>query len=206
LPKLTLTQFLTLDGVMQSPGMPEEDPRSGFRHGGWQVPYFDDDLMRIHSEDFAAAGGLVLGRKTYEIFAGYWPHVTDEGDLIAAKLNSLPKYVVSTTLDTVEWNNSTLIKDNVLDEIAALKRKPGGELQIHGSGALARTLMEHELIDEYRLWIYPVVLGSGRRLFADGGLPTALRLIDTTKTGSGAVLHVYEPVGRPSYGTTALDQ
>ncbi|MBC6456523.1 dihydrofolate reductase family protein [Actinomadura sp. HBU206391] len=204
--KLTMTTFLSVDGVMQGPGGPEEDPRDGFDKGGWLVPYYDDDQGRLVGEWFAAADGFVLGRRTYEIFAAHWPRVTDENDPVASRLNSLPKYVASTTLDKVEWNNSTLISANVAEEVAKLKEQPGNELQIHGSGALARTLMEHDLIDEYRLWIYPVVLGDGMRLFEPGGTPSALRLVDTKTTGTGVVIHVYQPAGRPEYGTFSLDQ
>jgi dihydrofolate reductase len=149
---------------------------------------------------------LLLGRKTYEIFAAFWPHVTDENDPVATKLNSLPKYVASKTLDTVEWNNSTLIKGDVAEEVAKLKRKPGQELQVHGSGELAQTLMRHDLVDEYRLWIYPVVLGSGRRLFGGESLPAALKLVDTKTTGTGVVIHVYQPAGKPVFGSFALEE
>lgn len=204
--KLTMTTFLSVDGVMQGPGGPEEDPRDGFDKGGWLVPYADEDMGTFVGEWFAAADGFVLGRRTYEIFAAHWPRVTDENDPVASRLNSLPKYVASTTLDKVEWNNSTLISANVAEEVAKLKQQPGNELQIHGSGALARTLMEHDLIDEYRLWIYPVVVGGGRRLFEDGGTPSALRLVDTKTTSTGVVIHVYRPAGPPEYGTFALDQ
>ena len=169
-------------------------------------PYVDEDLGRLAAESFAAADAFLLGRKTYEIFAGHWPHVTDERDIVAAKLNALPKYVASTTLDKLDWHNSILIDGDVAAEVAELKRQPGNELQVHGSSALIRTLMEHDLVDEYRLWIYPVVLGNGRRLFADGTAPTALTLVDTTTTGSGAMVHVYRPAGKPEYGSVVLEQ
>jgi dihydrofolate reductase len=205
--KLTMTTFLSLDGVMQGPGGPEEDRSNGFDQGGWLVPYADDDMGKLVSDWFAAADAFLLGRKTYEIFAAYWPNITDQTDPVATKLNSLPKYVVSNTLDKVEWSNSTLIRgDAVEEEITKLKQQPGNELQIHGSGHLARTLMARDLIDEYRLWIYPVVLGSGRRLFQDGIMPTALRLIDTKTTSTGVVIHVYEPAGRPTYGSIPPEQ
>jgi len=200
--RLTMTTFLSLDGVMQGPGGPDEDRSNGFDQGGWLVPYVDEDMGTFVSEWFGAADAFLLGRKTYEIFAAYWPMVTDENDPVASRLNALPKYVVSNTLDKVEWNNSTLIRgDDLAEEIANLKQRPGRELQVHGSGDLALTLMAHDLIDEYRLWIYPVVLGSGTRLFREGITPAALKLVDTKTTSSGVVIHVYEPAGRPTYGS-----
>jgi dihydrofolate reductase len=201
-----VTTFLSLDGVMQGPGGPEEDRSGGFDHGGWLVPYADDDMGRLVVDWIAAADGFLLGRKTYEIFAAHWPHVTDEHDPVATRLNSLPKYVASRTLDKVEWNNSTLLKGDVAEEVARLKRQPGEELQVHGSGDLVQTLMEHDLVDEYRLWFYPVVLGRGKRLFKDGTVPTALRLVNTRTTSTGVAIHTYRPAGKPVYGSFALEQ
>jgi dihydrofolate reductase len=199
-----VTTFLTLDGVVQGPGSPEEDRSGGFEQGGWLVPYADEDMGRLVADWFALADGFLLGRRTYEIFSAYWPHVTDEHDPVATRLNGLPKYVASKTLDSVEWHNSTLLKGDVTEEVARLKREPGRELQVHGSGTLVQTLMAHELIDEYRLWFYPVVLGKGKRLFAEGGTPTALRLVDTKTTGAGVVIHVYQPAGEVKFGSFAL--
>jgi dihydrofolate reductase len=206
--KLTLTMFLTLDGVIQGPGVPDEDRSGGFEHGGWQVPYWDDDIGAITVDWFERADAFLLGRKTYEIFAAHWPRVTGEHEhnLVAAKLNSLPKYVASRTLNTVEWNNSRLLDGAVAEAVGDLKRSAGRELQVHGSADLVQTLMRHDLVDEYRLWFFPVMLGTGKRLFAGGTVPSALKLLDTRTTSTGAVLHVYEPAGKPEYGSFALDQ
>jgi dihydrofolate reductase len=205
--KLTVTTFLTLDGVMQGPGAPEEDPSDGFRFGGWMVPYMDDeDFGHAVDEWFATADAFLLGRKTYEIFVGYWPQVTDENDSIARALNGLPKYVASTTLDRVEWNNSTLIDKDVVAAVTELKNRPGRDLQVHGSGDLTQTLIENDLVDEFRLFIYPVVLGRGKRLFGAGTVPTALRLASTKTTAAGVALQTYQRVGRPEFGTFDPDR
>ncbi|HEU5157302.1 MAG TPA: dihydrofolate reductase family protein [Streptosporangiaceae bacterium] len=204
--KLTVTTFLTVDGVMQGPGSPEEDPSDGFDLGGWVVPYVDDDMGRAVTEWFAGADAFLLGRKTYEIFAGYWPNVTDENDPVAGALNRLPKYVASTTLDRVEWHNSALLDKDVVAAVTELKRGPGRDLQVHGSGDLAQTLIEHDLVDEYRLFVYPVVLGRGKRLFGSGTVPSALRLVNTKTTAAGVAVHTYERAGRPTFGTFDPDE
>lgn len=202
--KLTLTQFVTLDGVCQGPGGPKEDTRGGFGHGGWSHPYADDDFGAFITGVFDRAGAFLLGRRTYEIFAGAWPRVTDEDDPIASRLNNLPKYVVSTTLDRADWHNSTIVSGNVAEEVARLKRETDGELQMHGSGTLARSLMADGLVDEFHLLVYPVVLGSGLRLFADGTPPTRFEPAASSVTGSGVAIHTYRTAGLPEYGAFEL--
>jgi len=203
--KLVVGTFLTVDGVMQAPGGPDEDRESGFEHGGWSVNYWDDVMGQVIVELTLRAGALLLGRKTYEIFAAHWPHVGDD-DAIAAKLNSVPKYVASRTLADVTWNNSTLIRGNVAEAVAALKEQTGAEIQVHGSGDLIQTLMEHDLVDEYRLWVFPVVLGKGKRLFARGAVPGALKLVDTKTSSTGVAVHTYERAGAIAYGSFAVDE
>lgn len=203
--RLTVTSHLTLDGVMQSNGKPEPELNDGFAQGGWQVPYFDEDMDRLSADWIAAADAFLFGRRTYELFAEYWSQVTDPTDPRATRLNALPKYIVSTTLDQVQWNNSVLLQGDVAEEVAQLKRQPGNELQVHGSAALIRSLMMHDLVDEYRLLIHPVVLGNGKRLFADGTTPAALELIDTKTTSRGVVAHIYQPSGKPEYGLATAE-
>jgi dihydrofolate reductase len=202
--RLVVTTFVTLDGVMQGPGGPDEDRSGGFEHGGWVVPHFDDATGAFMTEVFERPGSFLLGRKTYEIFAGYWPNVTDENDPIASRLNALPKYVASRTLESADWQSSTIVRD-VPAEVAALKEQPGGELQVHGSGNLIQTLIEHELVDAYNVLTFPVMLGTGKRLFPEGVPPGALRLTDSRTTGSGVVISTYEPAGKPTYGTAGQD-
>jgi dihydrofolate reductase len=203
--RLTLHTFLTVDGVMQAPGGPDEDPDGRFEHGGWSFPYGDQDFGAAMVGWFAHADAFLLGRKTYEIFSGHWPKVTDAADPIASKLNGLPKYVASTTLEAVDWNNSSLLGGDVAAQVAKLKEQPGDELQVHGSGGLAQTLMAHDLIDEYRLLFFPVHLGSGKKLFRDGSAAGALQLISTSTTGTGVVIATYRPEGAVRHGTYALD-
>ncbi|MBO0684309.1 MAG: dihydrofolate reductase [Candidatus Dormibacteraeota bacterium] len=202
--RLTLTTFLTLDGVMQAPGGPEEDPE-GFRYGGWQAPYGDEDMMRLVTSWFANADAFLLGRRTYEIFAGYWPRVTDESDRIAAPLNRLPKYVASRTLRSLEWNNSHLVDGDLVAEVRRLKAQPGNELQVHGSGQLAQTLIAHDLVDEYRLWIYPVLVGAGKRLFRERENGVALRLIESRTTSTGVLVSTYQPAGPIRSGSHGIE-
>ncbi len=191
--KLVVNTFLTLDGVMQAPGDAKEDTTGGFKYGGWQIPFFDEDAGKIMNEQIEATSALLLGRVTYRIHAAYFP-TAPEDDPFAQKLNSIPKYVVSTTLQKVEWNNSTLIKKNIAEEVTKLKRQPdSGTLSVTGSGKLAQTLMRDNLVDEYNLWIHPIVLGSGKRLFGDDVGPLNLKLINTKTTGMGIVVLTYRP-------------
>jgi dihydrofolate reductase len=204
--RLTLHTFLTLDGVMQAPGGPDEDTGGGFRYGGWSAPYGDQDFGAAMTGWFEHATAFLLGRKTYQIFAGYWPKVTDPGDPIATKLNALPKYVASATLESADWNNSTLLGGDVVTEVGKLKERPGDELQVHGSGQLAQALIEHDLVDEYRLLIFPVHLGSGQKLFRDGAGAAALRLIQSSVTSTGVLIASYVPDGPARLGSYALDE
>lgn len=202
--RLTLTSFLTIDGVAQSPGRPDEDPSDGFEHGGWQYPFVDGDAMQLEAQRLEAAGALLLGRRTYEIFAAHWPRVTDPADRIARRLNELPKYVVSRTLDSVTWQGARLVAGDLAEEVVRLKAQPGGELQVSGSTRLARSLVELDLVDEYRLWIHPVLLGTGERLF-ERTPARALQLVATTTTSTGVVVATYRPAGGVGYGSSALD-
>ena len=200
MPKLTMTAFVTLDGVMQAPGGPTEDPSGGFEHGGWVVPYFDGKFGEFMVAVFARAGAFLLGRGTWQIFAGHWPHVTDPMDPIALALNKFPKYVASRTLDRVDWKGSSLVRD-VAVEVAALKASlGGGELQVHGSPGLAQTLLQHELIDELHLLTFPLVLGSGKKLFGGGAAATAFELVTSRASSTGVLLASYRRTGRPTYG------
>ena len=202
--RLTITTFISVDGVYQGPGGRDEDRSGGFDRGGWLVPHFDEATGEFMNEVFENPDAFLLGRRTYEIFAAHWPSVTDPADPVASRLNSLPKYVVSTTLRSADWQNSTIISGEVAAEVARLKEMPGRELQVHGSGALVRTLLENDLVDELRLLVFPVVVGAGRRLFPEAGVATGLRLVDSRTTGSGVVIHVYQPTGRPEFGTVGL--
>jgi dihydrofolate reductase len=202
--KLTVTTFLSVDGVMQGPGGPDEDRSEGFSRGGWLVPHFDEDTGRFMIEVFEQVDAFLLGRRTYEIFAAHWPKVTDPNDPIASRLNTLPKYVASTTLTEPEWGPATVLGGDVPAAVAELKRQPGRELQVHGSGALVRTLLEHDLVDEYRLLVFPVVVGEGTRLFPDRGVATGLERAESRTTGSGVAIHVYRPTGRAEFGTVGV--
>ena len=192
--KVIVNEFMTLDGVVQAPGGADEDRDGGFKHGGWQMPYFDDVFGKAVVEGMAETGGFLLGRRTYEIFAAYWPTAPKEVQAIAVPLNDLPKYVASTTLtEPLEWQNSTLLVGDVADGVAALKRDSGKDIHVIGSGELVQTLMQHDLVDEYRLMIHPIVVGGGKRLFRDSGERKPLRLVDSKVTTTGVVIATYEP-------------
>jgi dihydrofolate reductase len=198
---LTINTFMSLDGVMQAPGGPDEDPTGSFAYGGWATTYFDDEMMARMSE--SGPYELLLGRGTYEIFAAHWPY--DEGP-IADQLNGTRKHVASTTLERVEWNNSTLIEGDVAEYVAGLKRQDGPEIQVHGSPGLIQTLLEHDLVDELRVWIFPLVLGAGKRLFADGARAAALELVDSQVSKTGVTINVYRRAGDIRTGSFEFEE
>ena len=199
--KLTVNTFMSLDGVMQAPGGPDEDPTGGFTFGGWGVNYFDDEMMGQMAE--ARPYDLLLGRGTYEIFAAHWPYTDGP---IADRLNSTRKYVASTTLEQVKWNSSTLIAGDVAEEVAALKSQDGPEIQVHGSVGLIQTLLKHDLIDEFRMWIFPLVIGAGKRFFGDGTIPAGLKLVDSKVSKTGVTINTYERAGDIKPGSFELDE
>jgi dihydrofolate reductase len=198
--KLIASTFASLDGVMQAPGGPDEDLTGNFTLGGWTSAYWDDET------DLSAAGfdgkdrELVLGRKTYEIFAGYWPRQSDDNP-IARTFNATRKHVASRTLKALQWNNSSLLGDDVVSALAALKEQPGADLQIIGSGNLIQSLQAASLIDEYNIWTYPVVIGRGKRLFEASAKPGALRLVDSKASKTGVIMSTYVPAGDIQLGT-----
>jgi dihydrofolate reductase len=191
--KIVAFTSLTLDGVMQAPGRPDEDRRGGFEYGGWAIPYADSVLGTIAGQSMTATGALLFGRRTYEDFYSVWPKRTDDNPFTGV-LNNSPKYVASTTLkEPLPWMNSTLLMGDVAEAVSGLKTQLGKDLLVLGSGALLQSLMQHNLVDEYILLIHPLVLGSGRRLFTDGGAPTTLRLIDSKATTTGVLIATYQP-------------
>lgn len=190
---LRVIEFLSLDGVMQAPGAADEDTEGGFRHGGWQRPYFDDVLGATAAEGMAETDAYLFGRKTYEKMAAFWP-TAPEDDPYGRHMNSTPKYVASRTLQDVEWRNSTLIEGDVAQEVARLKEQPGKNIAVLGSGDLVQTLLEHDLVDEFFLAVYPLVLGSGKRLFRDSDQVRKLHLVDSKPTSTGGVILTYRPV------------
>jgi dihydrofolate reductase len=194
--KVIVSEFVTLDGVLQAPGSPDEDRSGGFGAGGWQPRYLDAAVGRAVADGLAAAGGLLLGRRTYELFAGFWPEAPAD-DPLAALLHGLPKYVASTTLrEPLPWANAHLLRGDVGQAVGALKEQDGRDLRVLGSGELVRTLLERDLVDEYALMIHPLVVGGGKRLFRDGTPPASLRLVGSTTTSTGVLLVSYVPAER----------
>src|SRR5262245_27809335 len=199
--KLTTTTNVSVDGVMQGLGGPDEDRREGFERGGWAIPLFDGEAATFVYDVYQRADAFLFGRRTYEIFAGYWGLMADSDNPIAAALNSRPKYVASSTLTDPQWADTTILSGDVGAAVGELKAKPGGELQVHGSGALIRWLLDNDLVDEIILLTYPVVVGQGTRLFPDTGPDLALDLVESRAFPKGITLQVYRPSGRPQYAT-----
>jgi dihydrofolate reductase len=199
--ELTTATNVSVDGVMQGLGGADEDRRGGFERGGWALPLFDDEAETFLAEVYQRADAFLFGRRTYEIFAGYWGAMDPGDNLIAEALNTRPKYVASNTLADPQWADTTVLSGDVVAAVGELKAKPGGELQVHGSGNLVRRLLENHLVDEITLLTYPVVVGQGTRLFPDTGPDTALELVDSRATPIGVTIQVYRPTGRPQYAT-----
>ena len=201
--RLTAATFVTLDGVMQAPGGPEEDPSGGFRYGGWTFPYFDEFTGQVMGKQMSGQFDLLLGRKTYEIFAAYWPDPSNADIPFAAPLNNATKYVATRTLKNLSWQNSRIITGDLVAGIKKLKAEEGPPLQVHGSGNFIQTLMQHDLVDEFWLKIYPVTLGSGKKLFADGTIPAAFKLLSCEASPSGVIVASYARAGDVKTGTFA---
>src|SRR5215216_5777329 len=202
--KLTTNTNVSVDGVMQGLGGPEEDRSGGFERGGWAMPHFDSETAALTGEVYQRADAFLFGRWTYEVFAGSWG--ANQGDNpIAVALNTMPKYVASTTLTDPRWADTTVLSGDVAAAVGELKAKPGGELQVVGSLSLVRLLLDHDLIDEITLLTFPVVVGQGRRLFPDSGLDTALDLVDSRATANGVIFQIYRTAGRPQYATATVD-
>ena len=201
--KLIVSTFLTLDGVMQAPGGPGEDDGGGFAHGGWSVNYWDEQMGEVMAESMSTPFDLVLGRRTYDIFAAHWPNVPEEEG--SKPLNDATKYVASRSRPSLDWANSILVEGDAASGVAALKDQDGPELQVHGSGNLLQTLMRDRLVDLYRIWIFPVVIGSGKRLFAEGTIPGGLSLVASKVSSTGVVMATYEPAGEIVTGSFALE-
>ena len=197
---LTVTTFLSVDGVYQGPGGPDEDRSGGFDRGGWLVPHFDEASGEFMDGVFRQVDAFLLGRRTYDIFAASWPNATDPDDLVADRLNTLPKYVASTTLRDPAWSNTRVLQGDVAAAVRELKARDGRELQVHGSGELVRFLLDNDLVDRLNLLVFPVIVGAGRRLFAENGVATGLALDESRTTGSGVTISVYRTSGRPEFG------
>lgn len=197
--ELLVTTFMTLDGVMQAPGGPAEDDSGAFTMGGWAPAYWDDKMSQVMDDATSRPFAMLLGRRTYDIMAAYWPTAPEEAG--ARTWNEATKYVASRSHRTLTWGNSVLIEGEAADGIAELKRQDGPELQVHGSANLLQTLMQHDLVDRYRLWVFPIVLGSGKRLFAEGTVPRAMKLVDSTITTTGVIISTYERAGEIPLGS-----
>jgi dihydrofolate reductase len=202
--KLIVSAFLTLDGVMQAPGGPGEDDSGGFAHGGWSVNYWDDQMGQVMGEATSRPFAMVLGRRTFDIMAAYWPHAPEEEG--GKVFNEATKYVASRGRPDLEaWSNSVLIEGDAAEGLAALKAEDGPELQVHGSANLIQTLLRHNLVDQFRLWVFPLVIGTGKRLFAEGTIPSGLTLVDHKVSTTGVVIGTYEPAGEIATGSFAPD-
>jgi len=203
--RLSVSTFVTLDGVMQAPGGPDEDPTGGFTEGGWQVGYWDDKMGEVMGAAMAEPKDLLLGRKTYEIFAAHWPFA-GEDDPTAAAMNNATKYVASRTLTSLDWQNSVLLEGDVAQAIARLKESDGREIQVVGSSNLVQTLLKNRLVDEFSIWIHPVVVGKGKRLFEEGAPPFGLELVDSQVSTTGVFMNTYRPAGEIKKGSFALEE
>src|SRR5918997_2300651 len=203
--KLIVLSFISLDGVMQAPGGPEEDPTGGFKHEGWVAGYFDDFLGKVMVKQMTRTFDLLFGRKTYEIFAAHWPYVNSSKDPFAARINNAKKYVASKTLTKLDWSNSELVKGDVGNEVKKLKDQDGPEIQVHGSGNLIQTLLKHDLVDELWLKIFPITLGVGKRLFADGTIPVGYKILESEISPSGVIVATYGRTGEVKTGSFALE-
>ena len=204
--QLTVSTFLSVDGVYQGPGAPTEDPSEGFERGGWLVPHFDEATGAFMNEVFRDADAFLIGRRTYDIFAASWPKMNDPADPVANKLNTLPKYVASRTLRDPEWANSHVLEGDLASAVRRLKATDGRELQVHGSGRLVRFLLANDLVDRLHLLVFPVIVGQGRRLFPDDGVPTGLALEASRTTPTGVSISVYRPTGRPQFGSLEVTE
>jgi dihydrofolate reductase len=208
--KIIVNAFVTLDGVMQAPGGPEEDPTGGFKYGGWSVNYWDEMMAKVITDELLAKPfDLLFGRKTYDIFAAHWPHVKNDPDrlnaMAAGKLNGARKYVVSKTLAKAGWQNSTIVAGDAAKEIRELKNQDGPEIQVHGSSNLIQTLLKNDLIDEFRVWTFPLVIGNGKRLFGEGTVLAGLKLLDCKISATGVSIATYARSGEIKTGSVALE-
>jgi dihydrofolate reductase len=202
--QLIVTTFLSVDGVYQGPGGPDEDRSGGFDRGGWLVPHFDEATGKFMDEVFQDVDAFLLGRRTYELFAASWPNSTDPNDPVAKALNTLPKYVASSTLHDPQWANTTVLDGDLASAVQGLKERDGRELQVHGSGKLVQFLLANDLVDRLNLLVFPVIVGDGRRLFPESGIATGLALDNSRTTPSGVTISVYRPSGRPEFGSVEV--